>query len=119
MRRAIVNGMVWFILVFVALGFLFLPFGLTLAGERGGKGIYQKKSALCHGADGAAKPIWAKAGAKNFNDPAWQKEASDEALTKAITEGIPDKKMPAYKGKLTPEEIAALVKYIRTLASAK
>lgn len=119
MRRAIVNGLVWFILVFVVLGFLFLPFGLTMAGQPTGKDIYDKKCAICHGADGVAKPMWAKEGAKNFNDPAWLKSVSDETMTKAIADGVPGKKMPAYKDKLTPEEIAGVVKHIRSLAPSK
>ena len=59
--------------------------------------------------------MWAKKGARNFNDPAWQKEKTDEDIFKATAEGIPDKKMPAYKDKMKPEEISAVVKHIRTL----
>ena len=63
--------------------------------------------------------VAAKQGAKNFNDAAWQKAKTDAELTKTITEGSADKKMPSYKDKLKPEEIAAVVKHLRTLAPAK
>src|SRR5262245_56142566 len=91
--------------------------GLTLAAADG-KALYGSKCAMCHGADGVAKEMWAKQGAKNFNDPAFMKTLTDEQLTKDITEGIPAKKMPAFKEKMSAEEIAAVVKYIRTLAPA-
>lgn len=87
-----------------------------VAAEPDGQAIYSAKCALCHGADGVAKPTWAKKGAKNLNDPAWQKETTDEAITKIINEGNAEKKMPAYKGKLTPEEIASVVGHVRQLA---
>jgi len=98
----------------LALCTLVLSTGAVVA-DVDGKALYDGKCAMCHGADGVAKEMWAKKGARNFNDPAWQKEMTDEALTKATADGIPDKKMPAYKDKLKPEEIAAVVKYIRTL----
>ena len=91
----------------------------VLAEGPDGKALYQSKCASCHGADGVAKEVWAKKGAHNFNDPAWQKEKSDESLYKATAEGIKEKMMPAYKEKLTKEEIDAIVKHIRTLAPSK
>jgi cytochrome c6 len=76
-----------------------------------GKALYDKKCAMCHGANGVAKPT-AK-GSANFNDPAWQKATTDEAIVKVTLEG--KGKMPKYEGKLTPEEIAKIVAHIRTL----
>lgn len=84
-----------------------------------GKALYSSKCAMCHGSDGVAKSMYAKTGIHNFNDAAWQKSKTDADLTKTITDGSADKKMPAYTGKLTAEEIAAVVKHIRTLAPAK
>jgi|SRR4029450_3354209 mono/diheme cytochrome c family protein len=104
----------WSVVSMLALCSLVLSVGWAVA-DPDGKALYDSKCASCHGADGVAKEMWAKKGARNFNDPAWQKEKADEDLTKATTDGIPDKKMPAYKDKLKPEEITAVVKYIRTL----
>lgn len=94
-------------------------FGIALAQEVDGKGLYARKCAMCHGGDGVAKEMWAKQGAKNFNDLAWQKTKTDGDLTKLVTDGVPDKKMPSYKDKLKPEEITAIIKHLRTLAPAK
>ncbi len=92
---------------------------VVLAEGPDGKALYQSKCASCHGADGVAKEVWAKKGARNFNDPAWQKEKSDEFLHQATADGIKEKMMPAYKDKLKKEEIDAIVTYIRTLAPSK
>ena len=108
----------------VSLAVALAAFGLMTtapvrAEEVSGKDLYSKKCAMCHSSDGVAKPMWAKQGAKNFNDAAWQKEMTDAALTKMITDGMPEKKMPSFKDKLKAEEIAAVAKHVRTLAPAK
>ena len=102
------------VVLLLALCSLVLAVGAAAA-EPDGKALYDSKCAMCHGADGVAKEMWAKKGARNFNDPAWQKERTDEQLYKDTAEGITEKKMPAYKDKMKPEEITAVVKYIRTL----
>ena len=104
--------------VIVMLSMLVLCAGAALA-DTDGKALYASKCTMCHGADGVAKAMWAKTGVHNFNDAAWQKTMADADLTKTITEGSADKKMPSYKDKLKAEEIAAIVKYVRTLAPAK
>jgi cytochrome c6 len=84
--------------------------GGTAPGDMG-KQLYDKKCALCHSANGVAKPM-AK-GSANLNDPEWQKKATDEEIAKVTLEG--KNKMPKFEGKLTPEEVQAIVAYIRTL----
>ena len=88
--------------------------GLALAAD--GKAVFDSKCAMCHGADGKGKEMWAKQGMKSMADPAWQKSVTDDQLVKTVTDGIPDKKMPAYKEKLSADEIKAVVAHIRTLA---
>ena len=112
--RAILNSTVW-----LAAAVAIVAVGAVRAEEPDGKALYAKKCAMCHGADGVAKEMFAKKGAKNFNDPAWQKEKTDADITKAITDGFPEKQMQPFKDKLKPEEIAAVIKYLRTLAPAK
>jgi len=75
-----------------------------------GKALYSKKCAMCHGAEGVAKPT-AK-GSANLNDPEWQKKTADDVIADVIAHG--KNKMPK-NDKLTPEQIAALVAYVRTL----
>lgn len=104
----------WCLVSLFALGSLVLTLGTAFAAPDG-KALYDGKCASCHGSDGVAKEMWAKKGARNFNDPGWQKEKTDEYLLKATMDGIAEKKMPAYKEKLKPEEVEAIVQYIRTL----
>jgi len=77
-----------------------------------GKALYSKKCAACHGADGVAKP--AGKGSANFNDPAWQTKATDDAISDVITNG--KNKMPKT-AKLTAEQVHSLVVYVRTLSA--
>jgi mono/diheme cytochrome c family protein len=93
----------------------FLATNSAFADAVDGKALFESKCAICHGADGTAKEMWAKKGMGNMNDPEWQKKNTDAAIKAAITDGIADKKMPAYKDKLKPEEIDALVKAVRGL----
>ena len=70
-----------------------------------GAALYKAKCAMCHGADGKGKTPLATAEV--------QKMSNDE-LAKVTSDGKPPK-MPAYKGKLTPEEIQAVVAHIKSL----
>jgi cytochrome c6 len=87
--------------------------GLVFAAEDG-KALYDSKCASCHGKDGVAKPMGK--GSRNFNDPAYAAE-SVESITKVTSEG--KGKMPAYKDKLTAEQLSAVVAHVKTLAPAK
>jgi mono/diheme cytochrome c family protein len=83
---------------------------------------WKAKCASCHGADGKGQTDQGtKMGIPDYTDPAWQKGKTDADITKAITEGVNREKagkkqeMEPFKDKLPPEQIAALVAYIRTL----
>jgi len=82
----------------------------ALAAEDG-KALFESKCAMCHGKDGVAKAT-AK-GSANMNDPAWQKAHDAAAIAKTTTDG--KNKMPAYKEKLTPDQVKAIAEYIKTL----
>ena len=43
----------------------------------------------------------------------FQQHTTDEEIVDAITNGLRKKKMPAFKNKLSPEEIQALVPFVR------
>jgi cytochrome c6 len=75
--------------------------------------LYKTKCLMCHGADGkGATPMGPKIGVRDFRSPVVAKETDAEMFT-LTKEG--KNKMPAYKGKLTDDQIKDLVKYIRTL----
>ena len=74
------------------------------------------KCASCHGADGKGIPAM-KASVKDlpdFTNAAWQRKATDPEMIETIKNG--HKPMPAYKDKLTEDQIKALVAYIRKFA---
>ena len=64
-----------------------------------GAATYTAKCKMCHGANGE----------KNFANLG----ASEADLAKIVTDG--KAKMPAYKGKLSDDDIKAVVAYIKTL----
>jgi cytochrome c6 len=76
--------------------------------------LYKQKCAACHGADGKGDtPAGKSTKVKSFGDPEIGKQ-SDEELAGVIDKG--KNKMPAYGKSLKPDEIKAMVAYIRTLA---
>jgi len=94
-------------IVAVALAMLALPLASFAADTAAD--VYKSKCAMCHGPDGKGK----MAGTKDLASADVQK-ASDADLNATITNGkLP--KMPAFKGKLTDDQIKDLVKYIRSL----
>jgi mono/diheme cytochrome c family protein len=86
----------------------------TIAFAQGsGADIFKAKCAMCHGADGSASTGMGKTmGLKPLSSPEVQ-NMSDADLTALVTNG--KGKMPAYKGKLSDADIAAVVKYVKTL----
>ena len=77
--------------------------------------IYKAKCASCHGADGAGQtPVGKSMKIRDMRTPAVQKQ-TDAELQKIITDG--QKKMPAYKDKLSIADISSVVAYIRGLAT--
>jgi len=78
-----------------------------------GAALYQSIGcAVCHGANGKGNPQMKDI--PNFTDAAWQKKTDDAAMINVIKNGKPP--MPAYKNRLTDEQIKALVAYIRAFA---
>ena|SRR5689334_3693981 len=76
--------------------------------------IYAEKCAKCHGPDGKGVDKYKKQGMEDMTAAKWQSANSDAKISSAIKNGKGDF-MPAWKGKLTPAEITAMVKYIRSL----
>jgi mono/diheme cytochrome c family protein len=74
---------------------------------------YKAKCGSCHGADGKGDTAVGKSmKVKDLASDEVQK-TSDADLTTAIEKG--KKPMPGYEGKLSKEQIDALVKYVRAM----
>jgi mono/diheme cytochrome c family protein len=82
-----------------------------------GATIFQEQCIVCHGPDGRAQnERGTKVGAADLTSESVQQQ-SDATLSKIVHEG--KRKMPAFEGKLTDEEIDAVVGYIRQLAKKR
>jgi cbb3-type cytochrome c oxidase subunit III len=79
-----------------------------------GRAVYEAKCARCHGADGAGRTRMAEiVEPPDISDAAWQRQRSNARMIASVTNGLGQ--MPAFKKKLTRQEIAAAVAYVRTL----
>jgi len=80
---------------------------------------WEKNCTKCHGPDGKGKTkMGQKAGVKDYTDAKVQEGMKDDAMAKAIKEGVKEGekiKMKAFGETLSDDEIKALVKYIREL----
>jgi len=84
---------------------------------------WKAKCATCHGASGDGKTDEAAkhGGVPDYTSAKWQASVKDPELTDAITNGVKtkdgkDNRMEGFGDKLDKDQIAGLVKYIRTLA---
>lgn len=80
-----------------------------------GAALYAAKCAICHGKDGRGLPNWRSKGQPDFSDAKWQKARTDAQIADATKNGK-GKFMPAFKAKMSDEEITAVVARIRTFA---
>ena len=100
----------------LAVALMFLSNASTRADDFAG--VFKTKCAICHAPDGSGNcPMGTKLGAKDLRSDEVQKK-SDAELTDAIANGL-GKTMPAYKGKLTDDQIKGLVGFIRDIAKKK
>jgi cytochrome c6 len=77
-----------------------------------GEATYKAKCQSCHGADGNPNPGIAKMmGVKPASDASVKAHSEDEMIA-TTTNG--KNKMPAFKGKLSDDEIKSSVQYFRT-----
>jgi len=78
-----------------------------------GAALYNSKCAGCHGKDGKGSAMWKSKGIADFTSADYQKSVTDAQLTDAIANG---KKpvMVGFKGKISDDDIKALVAQIRS-----
>lgn len=79
--------------------------------------LWNAKCKSCHGADGKAKTkMGQKEKIPDMTMADWKKNHPAEKIRTAIAEGSKNNtKMKAFKDKLTPEQIDALVKHVQSL----
>ena len=79
-----------------------------------GRAVYEARCTRCHGADGAGRTRMADiVEPPDMSDPAWQRQRSTARMVASVSNGRGQ--MPAFKKKLSRQEIAAAVAYVRTL----
>ena len=95
------------------------PGGAALQDDEGRK-LYLKNCRQCHGATGQpsseTKHKYAKI--KALNDSAFLATISDDSIVAVMKHGA-GKDMKSFSEKLTPEEMTAVLKDVRTLPSKK
>jgi mono/diheme cytochrome c family protein len=87
-----------------------------------GQKIFRARCFVCHGLNGDGRgPSATSLGAdpRNFTDPAWQKQASDERILQVIRSGgvaIGESAAMPPNPDLSDAQVRALLQYIRGLA---
>ncbi len=101
----------------IAFGGALLIAGAVSVNAADAKALWDKDCAKCHGADGKGKTkMGEKLGVKDYTDPTVQAEMKDEAMVKAIKEGVKEgdkSKMKAFP-ELSDADVKALVAQIRS-----
>jgi mono/diheme cytochrome c family protein len=78
--------------------------------------LFARNCASCHGPRGAPMPSMVQSmGVADFSKPATLAAVPDSVLRATVTNGK-GKLMQGFGGRLTPEQIEALVRYVRTLS---
>lgn len=83
------------------------------SGSDKGAQVFKTKCAMCHGQDGKGQTAMGKANHLKDLASSDVQSVHDSDLKNIIENG--KGKMPAYKGKLTDEQVEQVVAYLRTL----
>jgi mono/diheme cytochrome c family protein len=82
--------------------------------------IFGRRCTVCHGFDGQGHTRRGEEfGVPDFSSAAWQKGTSDEQIIHVITYGGKKRGMLPFADRLTKEEIAAMVPFLRSLGTAQ
>jgi len=99
------------------------PSPAPVAPQPEGKELFAKSRCIkCHGESGKGDTEKGRElKAPDFTSADFQKETTDKEMTDTILNGVKDKKkkvlMPPYKNKLSREDVAVLVRYVRSLGA--
>lgn len=82
-----------------------------------GKELYAQNCMICHKENGKGGKVTVEGKSIDPDDitTAKMKQKADEKFVGYINEGFPDDGMPAFKDKLTADQVKAIIKHIRTL----
>ena len=101
----------------IVIGVALLIAGAVSVRAADAKENWEKNCTKCHGADGKGKTkMGEKLAMKDYTDAKVQEALKDDAMAKAIKEGVKDgekTKMKGFGEVLSDDEIKALVKYAR------
>ena len=92
----------------ILIGFVFV-FALSAAD---GDAVFKSRCTGCHGSDGKGKSA---IGTPDFTSAKTLSGFSDADVIDTVSNGRKGTIMPAWKGKLSDEEIAAVTAYVRSL----
>jgi len=76
--------------------------------------LFRQNCAACHEADGKGNRT---AGTPNFTDASVQRSLGNQEILDAIRNGKSGGRMPAWSGRLTDTQIAALATYVRSFSA--
>lgn len=99
---------------------LLLMFPVSRASATDMKQAWKEHCAKCHGEDGAANTkIGRKEKIKDLTKPRTHERLTDVRIVASMVEGIKDndgrEQMPSFKDKLVPEDMQAMVAFVRSL----
>ncbi len=73
--------------------------------------LWERRCSPCHGKDGRADTAMGRRmKVRDLTNTA----KSEAELAKDIADGVPERKMPAYQGKLSEAEIQALARFVKS-----
>ena len=99
------------VLFCLALAIAFVSTSIHRSYAADGAALYSSKCAGCHGKDGKGSAMWKSRGMVDFTSADYQKSVTDAQITYAIANG--KKPMLGFKGKISDDDIKALVAQIR------
>jgi mono/diheme cytochrome c family protein len=83
-----------------------------------GTQVWRKKCAACHGEGGAGRTRFAEGRPfADLTDGRWRHGSDRASLRRLVADGDPASTMPPFSGRLTPEEIDAVVDHALKLAA--
>ena len=85
---------------------------VSILGAAEGDAVFKARCTACHGSDGKGKTA---IGTPDFTSAKTLSGMSDGDVIDTITNGRKGTIMPAWKGKLSDEEITAVAAYLRSL----